>query len=475
MNNKYNVQISGNAFGGKSREEAVAALARYAGIDQDRAEAMFARAPAVVKRDVPRDLALSYQKKLRDLGIDATIAPAESLATVEAGVVSESAQIAPAATAATAAAEAGHKAAASDPAGTAGHVKAAAQAQVPPAGAGQPPGGRGAGPDVPAGKRHVGFRFTGEGYEYFKIWIVNILLTIVTLGLYAPWAKVRNAQYFYGNTSLDGASFAFTADPVKMLIGRLIALGLLVAFMVVQNYAPMASLALGVGLIFVFPWVINRTFAFYARNSTYRNIRFRFVGKYGDALIAYLGWPLLAGLTFGLLSPFALYKQQQYVVENHRYGNQSFSFRAKVGDFYGLCLTALAIAIIGIVAGFALGIVVPLLAGVGIFAGYALGILYFVTNMNNLVFNNLSLSSHDFKAKYEMKGFGWLMVSNFLLTLLTLGLYIPWAKVRLARYAADHIAMDVTQDLDKFAAVSQPDESAFGEEFGDVFDMEVGF
>ena len=35
-------------------------------------------------------------------------------------------------------------------------------------------------------------RFTGSGSEYFKIWIVNVLLTIITLGMYYPWAKVRN-------------------------------------------------------------------------------------------------------------------------------------------------------------------------------------------------------------------------------------------------------------------------------------------
>ncbi|MFT6387486.1 MAG: hypothetical protein ACJAUP_000857 [Cellvibrionaceae bacterium] len=41
-------------------------------------------------------------------------------------------------------------------------------------------------------------RFEGKGFEYFKIWMVNILLTIVTLGLYYPWAKVRHLRYFYG-------------------------------------------------------------------------------------------------------------------------------------------------------------------------------------------------------------------------------------------------------------------------------------
>jgi len=39
----------------------------------------------------------------------------------------------------------------------------------------------------PVGK----FVFHGTGREYFKIWIVNLVLTIATLGIYAAWAKVR--------------------------------------------------------------------------------------------------------------------------------------------------------------------------------------------------------------------------------------------------------------------------------------------
>ncbi|RYF66268.1 MAG: DUF898 family protein, partial [Comamonadaceae bacterium] len=38
--------------------------------------------------------------------------------------------------------------------------------------------------------------FTGSGGEYFRVWIVNVLLTIVTLGFYTPWARRRTAQYF---------------------------------------------------------------------------------------------------------------------------------------------------------------------------------------------------------------------------------------------------------------------------------------
>jgi hypothetical protein len=44
------------------------------------------------------------------------------------------------------------------------------------------------------------FEFRGEAREYFRIWIVNLALGIVTLGVYSAWAKVRSERYFYGNT-----------------------------------------------------------------------------------------------------------------------------------------------------------------------------------------------------------------------------------------------------------------------------------
>ena len=62
--------------------------------------------------------------------------------------------------------------------------------------------------------------FTGRGGEYFGVWIVNLLLTIVTLGIYSPWAKVRRLQYFYRHTEVAGSSFDFHGSPIRILIGQ---------------------------------------------------------------------------------------------------------------------------------------------------------------------------------------------------------------------------------------------------------------
>jgi hypothetical protein len=84
--------------------------------------------------------------------------------------------------------------------------------------------------DSPPPTGHVaGFIFTGDGGEYFRIWIVNLLLTVLTLGLYSAWAKVRKAKYFRNNTRLDGHVFHFHGRPPAILRGRVLAFFLLAA------------------------------------------------------------------------------------------------------------------------------------------------------------------------------------------------------------------------------------------------------
>src|SRR5437867_12462369 len=72
--------------------------------------------------------------------------------------------------------------------------------------------------------------FTGRGSEYFRIWVVNLLLTLLTVGLYSAWAKVRKATYFRHNTWLDGHVFDYHGNPVAILRGRLVAVVLLTGY-----------------------------------------------------------------------------------------------------------------------------------------------------------------------------------------------------------------------------------------------------
>jgi len=102
-------------------------------------------------------------------------------------------------------------------------------------------------------------RFTGKASEYFGIWIVNLLLTIVTIGIYSAWAKVRRLQYFYRHTEVAGSSFDFHGSPVKILIGRVTALILFIAYNYsVRLHSPL-TLAIIVGLAAILPWLLRNS------------------------------------------------------------------------------------------------------------------------------------------------------------------------------------------------------------------------
>jgi uncharacterized membrane protein YjgN (DUF898 family) len=86
------------------------------------------------------------------------------------------------------------------------------------------------------------FEFRGSAGEFFRIWIVNVALTLITLGIYSTWAKVRTRRYFYGNTFVAGYAFDYKALPWRILIGRLVALALFVGYNTTVGVSPFLSI-----------------------------------------------------------------------------------------------------------------------------------------------------------------------------------------------------------------------------------------
>ena len=178
------------------------------------------------------------------------------------------------------------------------------------------------------------FTFTGTAREYFGIWIVNVLLTIITLGVYSAWAKVRRQRYFYGNTWLAGANFDYHARPVRILIGRMIVLAVLVAYNLALQFQPILGGLIAVALIFAAPWFIMRGLRFNARVTSYRNIRFDFTGKYGGGFLAYvLGVALIYG-SGGILAPLASQWMWGYTLDNLRYADRPIKCEPRLEKLY---------------------------------------------------------------------------------------------------------------------------------------------
>ncbi|MCV6627171.1 MAG: YjgN family protein, partial [Cellvibrionaceae bacterium] len=147
--------------------------------------------------------------------------------------------------------------------------------------------------------------FHGSGREYFGIWIVNLILTLITVGIYSAWATVRNRRYFYGNTELDGARFDFHATGLQILVGRVIAVVLLIVVTIsaqISSLAPLVAMLLAAPLL---PYLITSAFRFRRRHTSYRNIRFGFDGNTWAATKAFgviiVAGALIIGTFFSLV------------------------------------------------------------------------------------------------------------------------------------------------------------------------------
>ncbi len=176
-------------------------------------------------------------------------------------------------------------------------------------------------------------QFNGKGMEFFRIWIVNIALSIITLGIYSAWAKVRTKQYFYGSTQIRNQSFQYLATGGQILKGRLIAFALFITVQLTVNFVPIVGIFLLLALMVALPWLLNSGMRFNARMTSWRNVRFNFHGTYGKAFVALFVWPVLAMITLGILMPNAVQRSAKYIVNSHSFGNERFDFTALPSNY----------------------------------------------------------------------------------------------------------------------------------------------
>ncbi|MBA8889833.1 uncharacterized membrane protein YjgN (DUF898 family) [Dokdonella fugitiva] len=333
------------------------------------------------------------------------------------------------------------------------------------------------------------FEFSGDAREYFRIWIVNLALGIVTLGIYSAWAKVRTQRYFYANTRVAGAPFDYQAQPLAILKGRLIALVLFGGYALAGQFDVRVQLALALLIALLAPWLVVRGAAFRARYSAWRGINFRFVPDYKQAYIRYLALYLFVPFTLGLLYPFVKAKQKAFLVEQHRYGGVPFRFTATPGDFYPSYLAAFACGFIwSMLLSFVMvgaigrhvsvdGTPPPMLVygfPLLMYAGYFVIFAFLNASISNLVYNAVRLDNHRLHSTLRGSKLLWIYASNTLAILASIGMLIPWAMIRLARYRAECLTLLQAGDLDAFVATAQTDVDATGAEMDSVFDIDIG-
>lgn len=391
-------------------------------------------------------------------------------------------------------------------------------ATASPAGALAPPNASPGAAPAPPRPSVEPFHFTGKAGEYFGIWIVNLFLTIVTLGIYSAWAKVRKKRYFYGNTWVAGANFDYHGNPVAILKGRLLAFAAFAAYTLAGYYSPKLAALIAAAIMPAVPWLLVRSFAFNALNSSYRNLRFHFRAGYGEGFRAI--WPLflvpalalvlpqiepqsppkeisagmivaafLPAIVLAVFYPYLVARVNRLRIDHGSYGSASFATSSRTVQFYGIYLIA-AILIVGaglamsVLAGVIFGFLAKSMEMASVLALWLLPLVYLVafavvfaytrSRVANVVFNYTRLAGRvRFTSKLRARRLARIYITNVIAIVASLGLLIPWAAIRTARYRAECLQLECSGGLEAFAADVASHVSATGEEMGDMFDVDL--
>lgn len=335
--------------------------------------------------------------------------------------------------------------------------------------------------------------FTGNAWEYFRVWAVNTFLSLLTLGVFSAWGKVRKKRYLYSHTLIDGTPLRYLGRPIPILKGRAVAVVLVtVWYLVTRHYQKLYFPMLGVGA-FVLPWIMLRTATFTARSSSYRNITFDFKSTYKDAFFLIAGGAIGTALTAGLGYPLFQHRLRRWLISSTYFGRERWRFGARASMFYRIYLgVALVTAALGIGIAVVANLVTPssefedwyfvVVRALPLNPRITFGLLYLFylgvaaiaqTWITNLVWKGSYLGPLRFTSHLRARDMLWLYASNTVLIALSLGLLSPWASLRLLRYRLRCLSIFVQGDLSELEGVPTELGSAAGAETAEVFDLDI--
>ena len=379
--------------------------------------------------------------------------------------------------------------------------------------------------------RRLKIAFTGSGSEYFRIWIVNLLLTLVTFGLYFPWAKVRRLRYFYGNTVVDGEPLGFHGNAFKMFKGFVIVAVFFGLYSVASKFSPTAGFVAFLVIAALWPALFKSSMQFRMANTSWRGLRFGFSGSMRDAYAACLPlfvpsvlllavmlmapelqeaapakapsglWLSLfaAAMVFTLvISPWLMWNLKRYQHSHYHLAQETTQFYANARSYYWLCLKVIgvaffiylaliAVAVVGVLGVGALSLSgkmpkgpmgqVLVVAGSVFFSLLAFSAIkpYAIARFQDLVWNGTRSAHLQFASNLRARTIIALSFKNWILMLLTLGLYWPFASIAMARLRLQSVQILTNLTPSAFvAATANAEGQATGDAAGDFFGFDIG-
>jgi len=384
-------------------------------------------------------------------------------------------------------------------------------------------------PSHEGGQWRLPLRFVGSGSEYFRIWIANLLLTLLTVGLYYPFAKVRRQRYFHGATEVGGFPLSYHADPWSVLRGHGVVAAMFLAYGAATLLSPVAALLVLVGFGLAWPALWHSSLRFRLANTGWRGLRLQFHGTRQGAYRAFAPGIMLAvlvvaagtlvqaegpvaakradpgpnaavagllPLVMGLAFPALLWRLRRYQHAHYGLAGEQTRFGVPMSAFYGVTFRAgfiatavglaAAVGAYSVMVGFGaleggkggtgrLMLMALVLVGVVVLAYQGVVGPYMTARLQNLVWNGTRSDHLRFESDLGFGALLGLSLRNWLLVLCTLGLYLPFAAVAMARMRLQAVTVWSTLPPDTLVSTDPLGRTtALGDAAGDVAGIDLG-
>jgi uncharacterized membrane protein YjgN (DUF898 family) len=304
--------------------------------------------------------------------------------------------------------------------------------------------------------------FMGSGGALFGIHVVNVLLTLVTLGVYFFWAKVKVRAYLMSETEFEADRFAYHGTGGEMLRGFLKALVFFFIPLTALTTVPellgappvvraattllaylIASIVVPIAMIGARRYRLSRT--------SWRNIRFSLRCRTSDFVRLWLSCGMLTTLTLGLYYPVFLVRRQEFMTRHMWFGSQRFGFDGRGRDLFW--------PFVGMLALF------PFTLGLSYFWFAARRLRYFAAHT--------TFGTARFASSVRALPLAWLTLSSLAVLILTLGLAWPWMSVRALRFAYANVSLHGPLALESITQQAQA-VTATGEGLAGFLDADLG-
>jgi len=305
--------------------------------------------------------------------------------------------------------------------------------------------------------------FFGEGSKYFGIVALNLILTLLTLGLYYPWAKAAFRRYIWNETEFNDSRFVFHGTGREMFKGFLIAYGIIIGFYIsifMMAFYTYGFILIGIFyilLILLIPFAIYGAWKYRVSRTSWRGIFFYFDGNFSEFLKLFLKELLLTIITLGIYGAWMRVNLQKYLFSHTHIGNLSFNFHGKGWDLF----------------------VINLLGILLIYPTIFMYLPIWVKDRFNFSINHTSISDGNQKALLTSllsNGTAWkVLMVNGLLLIFTAGLAYPWTLMRTLDMLFNNVYIPDEFDYDNLDQTDTHFKDATGDEMLDILDMGIDF